>query len=154
MKVSQIMRQPVLSMREEDSLEEAARMMLEHDLRGIPVVNDHGQLTGFLSVSDFVAKDKSLPFSRFYAPQLFGKWVPKEGIERIYEEARSTSIKEVMSTKVITVSEETTVEEVVELMLRRDLNRIPVVRDGAPVGIVARYDLLKLMARDDKLEAP
>ncbi len=154
MKVSQIMRQPVLSMREEDSLEEAARVMLEHDLRGIPVVNDRGQLTGFLSVSDFVAKDKSLPFSRFYAPQLFGKWVPKEGLERIYEEARSISVKEVMSTKVVTVSEEATVEEVVELMLRRDLNRIPVVRDGAPVGIVARYDLLKLMARDDKLKAP
>ena len=152
MKVSQIMRQPVISLREDDSLEEAARVMLEHDLRGVPVVNDRGQVTGFLSVSDFLAKDKCFPFSRFYAPQLFGKWIPKEGIERIYEEARSTPVKEVMSTGVVSVSEDATLEEVVELMLRRDLHRIPVMRDGVPVGIVARYDLLKMMMQEGKLK--
>ncbi len=152
MKVSQIMRQPVISLREDDSLEEAARVMLEHDLRGVPVVNDRGQVTGFLSVSDFLAKDKFFPFSRFHAPQLFGKWIPKEGIERIYEEARATPVKEVMSTGVVAVAEDATVEEVVELMLRRDLNRIPVMRDGVPVGIVARYDLLKMMMQEGKLK--
>lgn len=152
MKVSQIMRRPVISMREDDSLEEAARVMLEHDLRGVPVINERGQVTGFLSVSDFLAKDRCFPFSRFHAPQLFGKWIPKEGIERIYEEARSTPVKEVMSHGVVSVTEEVTLEEVVELMLRRDLNRIPVVRDGVPVGIVARFDLLKLMAREGKLK--
>jgi len=152
MKVSQIMRQPVISLREEDSLEEAARIMLENDLRGVPVINDRGQISGFLSVSDFLAKDKSFPFSRFHAPQLFGKWLPKEGIERIYEEARTTPVKEIMSAGVVIVSEDATVEEVVELMLRRDLNRIPVVRDGVPVGIVARFDLLKLMVEQGKLK--
>ena len=53
MKVSQIMRQPIISLREEDSLEDAARVMLEHNLRGIPVVNEHGKICGFLSVSDY-----------------------------------------------------------------------------------------------------
>ncbi len=53
MKVSQIMRHPIISLREEDSLEDAARVMLEHNLRGVPVVNEHGKICGFLSVSDY-----------------------------------------------------------------------------------------------------
>ena len=152
MKVSEIMRQPVISLSEDDSLEEAARIMLEHDLRGVPVVDARGRLCGFVSVSDFLAKDKSIPFTRYTAPQLFGKWLPKEGIEKIYEEARATPVKEIMSTRVVSVTEDATLEEVVELMLRRDLNRIPVVRDGVPVGIVARFDLLKIVAQEGKLK--
>lgn len=152
MKVSEIMRQPVIVMREEDTLEEAARVMLENDLRGLPVVNEQGRISGFLSVSDFLAKEKCLPFSRFHAAQLFGKWIPKDGIERIYEEARQTPVKDVMTSGVVFVTEEAAVEEVVDLMVKRDLNRIPVVRDGAPVGIIARYDLLKMIAQEGKPE--
>ncbi len=152
MKVSQIMRQPVISMLEDDTLEEAARIMLENNLRGVPVVNGQGTISGFLSVSDYLTKDKHLPFSRFHAPQLFGKWIGREGIERIYEEARTTPVKEIMSTHVISVTEDDSIEKLVGLMLDRDLNRIPVVRDGVPVGIVARFDLLRLMMQAGKSE--
>jgi len=143
------MRQPVISMREDDTLEEAARVMLENKLRGVPVVDERGKISGFVSVSDYLAKDKVLPFSRFHAPQLFGKWIPREGVERIYEEARTTPIRDIMSTNVISVTEDDPVEKVIELMMRRDLNRIPVVRDGVPIGIVARYDLLRVMVREE-----
>lgn len=145
MNVSQIMRQPVISMREQDSLEDAARVMLEHNLRGVPVVNAQGKISGFLSVSDYLAKDERVPFTKYYIPQLFGKAIDETGIEKIYQEARATPIKEIMNKNVISVTEEDSVEKVVELMLDRDLNRIPVVRDGVPVGIVARFDLLRLM---------
>lgn len=145
MKVSQIMRQPIISMHENDTLEEAARVMLENNLRGVPIVNREGKICGFLSVSDFLAKDKHVPFTRFSALQLFGKWLAHEGIEKLYEEARTTAVKTIMSEKVIAVTEDESVERVVELMVQRDLNRIPVVRDGVPVGIVARFDLLRMM---------
>ena len=145
MKVSQIMRQPVVSMTEDDTLEEAARVMLENNVRGVPIVNSEGKLTGFLSVSDFLAKDKRIPFSRVSALQLFGKWLDHEGIEKSYDEARRTPIKEVMSRTVFAVTEDETVDRVVELMVHHDLNRIPVVRDGVPVGIVARFDLLRML---------
>lgn len=145
MKVSEVMRQPVISMREDDSLEDAARVMLENNVRGIPVVNEQGQISGFLSVSDYLAKNKRLPFTKYYAPQLFGKWVESEGIEKIYEAARTTPVKEIMSVPAISVTEDDSIEKLVGLMLEHNLNRIPVVRDGVPVGIVARFDLLRLM---------
>jgi CBS domain-containing protein len=53
-----------------------------------------------------------------------------------------------MNHYVVTVTEADSVEKVVELMLHHDVNRIPVVRDGTPVGIVARHDLLRLMLHD------
>ncbi len=152
MKVSQIMRQPVISMHEEDTLEEAARVMLESGLRGLPVVNSEGKLCGFLSVSDFLAKDKHIPFTRYSALQLFGKWLGQEKIEKSYAQARTLPIKSVMTRKVFTVSEDEPIEKIVELMVNHDLNRIPVVRDRVPVGIVARFDLLRLMIQKEILE--
>jgi len=153
MKVNQIMRQPVISMHEEDTLEEAARVMLENNLRGVPVVNSEGKISGFLTVSDFLAKEKHVPFSRFSALQLFGKWLDREGLEKIYVAARTIPIKQVMRTKVFSVMEEDSVEKVVELMVDHDLNRIPVLRDGVPVGIVARFDLLRMMVQKTESES-
>ncbi len=153
MKVSQVMRTPVVVVHEDTSLEEAARVMLEHDLRGIPVVDEQGKICGFLSVSDFMAKDKSFVFARFSAPQLFGQWLPVDGIEKLYEEARTKTVGEIMSRSVVKVTEDDTIEEVIELLLYRELNRIPVVRDDVPVGIIARYDLLKLIV-EKKLITP
>jgi CBS domain-containing protein len=145
MKVSEIMRQPVVVIHGSDTLEHAAKIMLQHDVRGLPVVDDNGCICGFISVSDYLAKNKRFPFSRYSFPQLFGKWVPDEGIEGIYEEARTIAVSKVMTTPAFTIEEDISVEDLVEIMLRHGLNRIPVVRDGIPVGIVARYDLLKMM---------
>ena len=149
MNVGQIMRTPVVSIHESTSLEEAARAMLDHDLRGIPVVNQQGKICGFLSVSDFVIKDKYFVFGRQHVPQLFGNYIPREGIEELYEQARTNPVSDIMSRDVVYVTEDEPVEKVLELMLYRDLNRIPVVRDDVPVGIIARYDVLKMIADRD-----
>lgn len=145
MKISEIMRKPAIVIQENTSLEEAARIMLEHGFRGLPVVDQQGKISGFVSVSDYLAKEKYLPFSTFHCPQLFGKWVPEEGIEQIYQESRATPVKAIMSTNVAYLTEDDPVEKAVKLMLECDLNRLPVLRDGVPVGIVARYDLLRMM---------
>jgi CBS domain-containing protein len=73
-------------------------------------------------------------------------FIPREGIEKLYEQARGNPVTDIMSRTVVTVTEEDSVEKVLELMLYRDLNRIPVVRDEVPIGIIARYDLLKMIA--------
>ncbi len=145
MKVSEIMRHPVISMRENDSLADAARIMLEQNVRGVPVVNDRGTICGFLTVTDYLAREEHVPFTKYHVRELFGESLGEEAIERIYAHARHTPVKEIMSQTVISVTEDDSVERLVELMLTHDLNRIPVVRDGVPVGIVARFDLLRLM---------
>ena len=147
MKVREVMSTPVVVVQEEATLEEVARTMLDHHIGCAPVVNRKGLLVGVITESDFAAKEKGFPFSTFRAPQLLGQWISSDNVERIYEAARQLQAKEIMQPQVITVTEDQTMNDAVVLMFEHDINRIPVIRDGVPVGIVSRHDLLRLLLR-------
>ena len=144
MKVKDIMTEPVITISEDTSLQEVAQIMIEHRIGGLPVINESGELTGIVTESDFTAKEKCVPFSMFRAPQLFGTWLGNDA-EDLYARAKNIPAREVMSTSVVTVTENDSIEKVLELILKYDVNRIPVVKDRKPVGIVARRDLLRVM---------
>lgn len=146
MKVREIMVQPVVAVRKSTSLAETARLMLDHRIGCVPVVDDAGGLCGIVTESDFAAKERGIPFSTLLLPQVFNQWMPPEGVERIYQAARTTTAGDIMNADPATVSEESTIDEVVRLMLEHDVNHLPVVLDGRPVGMVSRHDLLRLMA--------
>jgi CBS domain-containing protein len=143
--VRQIMLTPVITVDEDCSLEDAAKIMLDHNIGGLPVIDNQGNLCGIVTESDFVAKEKGIPFSVYRFPQMFGEWMPHEHVERIYESARRRAVREIMSRDVITVTEVDTVETVLQKMLKSGIHRLPVVRDRKPVGIVTRHQLLRLM---------
>ena len=145
MQVKDLMSHPAITVQENTSLEEVARTMLDNDVGGVPVVNSDGELTGIITESDFSAKEKSVPFSTFSAPQILGQWISKNEIENIYHAARNRRADEIMTRRVAVISESDSVEKAAKLLLMHDVNRLPVVRDGKPVGIVARRDLLRLM---------
>lgn len=145
MKVKQMMSQPAVVVAEDATLEEVARTMLDHHVGCVPVVDRQGKMVGIITESDFAAKEKGLPFSTFRAPQLLGQWIGSDSVERIYEAARRMKAREIMRTQIVSVTEEASMNEAVELMFRYDINRIPVLRDGAPVGIVSRHDLLRMI---------
>ena len=105
-----------------------------------------GTLVGIVSESDFVGKERGVPFTAFHAPSILGQWLAKDGVERIYEAARRMRARDIMTSPVETLTEATTVTEVVRRMIRHDLKRLPVVRDGRPVGMVTHHDLLRIVA--------
>lgn len=146
MQIKEFMSQPVIVVGEDATLEEIARTMLAQNIGCVPVVDARGKISGIITESDFAAKEKGIPFSTFRAPQLFGQWLDKGTVERIYERARTMTAKEIMIHPAITVTEDQPVETALGLLLKHDVNRLPVVRDGVPVGIVSRHDLLRLMA--------
>lgn len=146
MKVRDIMKQPVVTVRDTDTLEAVAQTMLDHKVWGVPVVNGQGELCGIITDSDFATQEAWVPFTRLRAPRLFGQWIDGKQMEPMYEKARSMKAADIMSTPVITVTEDESIEMAVNQMLKRHVTRIPVVRDRVPVGMIARNDLLKLMA--------
>jgi CBS domain-containing protein len=142
---------PVVTVKEDTTVEDIAKIMLNRRIGSVIVVDKQGRVCGIVTESDFAAKERAFPFSRYRAPQLFGMWMPKDKIEEIYKIARTMTAEEIMSSPVITLTEEDTVEEVVKKMLHYDINRIPIVdKEGRPVGIVARYDLLRLISPVNK----
>jgi CBS domain-containing protein len=154
MLVKEIMTQPVIVVREEAALEEIAKTMLEHRIACVPVVNEGGAIVGVVTESDFTAKEKRVPFTRYLLPQLFGQYLSDGEVDPIYQAARSITAQEIMSTKVITVTEDDLVRVVLEQMLHHHVNHIPVVRDRVPVGIIARHDLLKMMLAEEPKKDP
>ena len=142
---SDAMAHPVITVWETADLEQVARLMLEKDIGSVVVVDDEGGMTGIVTDTDFAARKSRIPFSTFEVPQLFGQWMGKDGVEEIYRKAQSMEVGEIMTRRVLSVAEDTPVGDVVRLMLDRAIDHVPVVRDGKPVGMVARWDLLKLL---------
>ena len=144
---SDVMAHPVITVPETANLEQVARLMLEKDIGSVVVVDDEGGVTGIVTDTDFAARKSRIPFSTFEVPQLLGQWMGKNGVEEIYRKAQSMEVGEIMTRRVLSVEEDAPVGDVVRLMLERAIDHVPVVRDGKPVGMVARWDLLKLLLR-------
>jgi len=145
MRAGELMSQPIVTVGPETSLAEVARTMVDYRIGGVPVVDPQGKLRGIVTETDFAAKERGMPFSILLLSQVFSEPVPGEAIERVHREARTTAAKEIMITEVITATEDTPVDDVARLMLRYDIDHIPVVRDGALVGIISRHDFLRMV---------
>jgi CBS domain-containing protein len=140
------MTQPVVTVRRETSVADAARAMVDQMVGCILVVDLQDRLRGILTQTDFCGDQHCVLFSAEALLQKFSRPMPPEGVEQAREEARATIVEQIMVTEVITGTEETPLDEIARLMLRYDIEHIPIVRDGVPVGIVGRHDFLRLIA--------
>jgi CBS domain-containing protein len=150
MRARDMMTQPVVTVRRETRVAEVARAMVDHRVGCVLVVDLHGKLRGIVTQTDFAGDQHGVPFSMEALLQKFSRSMHPKALEQIRGEARSTMVEQIMVTEVITGTEDTPLEEIARLMLRYDIDHIPVVRDGVPVGIVARHDFLGLIAEEAK----
>ena len=147
MTVKELMTEPVVTVDENMLAADVARVMQEHDIGAVVVVDESGQLRGIVTESDFTGIGRSVPFSVALAPVLFGaRAATIAELERIYVMARQLRARQIMSDKVQTAEESEEIGAVVQRMLARNLRHVPVVRNGKPVGMLARHDILKLVA--------
>jgi CBS domain-containing protein len=150
MRAREMMTQPVVTVRRETGLAEVARIMVDRRIGCVPVVDQHGKLCGIITQTDFSPDEHGMPFSTEALLQMFSREGPPEATERAREAVRATTAQKVMTTEVITGGEDTRAEEMARQMLRYDIDHIPVLSDGVPVGIVARHDFLRMIAEETK----
>lgn len=143
-----IMVSPVITAREDTTLEDIAHMMLENRVGALPIVRADGSLAGIVTESCFAGEEHCPPFSAYRMPQLFGEWVPRAGIERIYDAGRRMIARQIMSRPVVTAASDEPISSIVSKMVHHDITSVPVVDDDVLVGIVTRHDLLKMLARE------
>ncbi len=143
MNAKEIMREPAFTVLETDHLESVASKMMENDIGSVVVVDKNGNAVGIITESEFLGHEAELPFSTFRVPKLWGKWVGVETLEDIYASARSVLASKVMNTPLVSVKEDTLVEQVAELMLHHHVKHVPVLRDKKPIGMISRHDLLR-----------
>jgi CBS domain-containing protein len=133
------------TIRPDAPIEEAARLMLLHRISGLPVIDDTAKLVGVVTEGDLLRgpanNDGGERPKRL--EMLLGSNEPNER----HRLPTLANVADVMTRPPITASEDTPVHEVVALLQRHGIKRVPVVRDGQVVGIVSRADLLRQLAR-------
>ena len=113
-----IMTRKVCTIQPEASAQEAAQLLDQMRISGLPVVDEDGKIIGIITEADIISK------------------VDREGLR----------VADIMSHEVIFVSEETSVSEIAMLLTDRKIKRVPVVNDGKLVGIVSRADIVHAVA--------
>ncbi|WP_417336215.1 CBS domain-containing protein [Halobacteriovorax marinus] len=143
MKVSEFMTKDVISCTEENTVEEAAKIMHDKGFSVMPVVDGAGALIGILTESDFVGTDANIPHALASIKKLFGQNFYFSDAEEIYKKSKVKKLGEVMTKDVTTVTSDQSLSDVISVMSHNHLKRLPVVDGGKLVGIITRKDLLK-----------
>lgn len=149
MKTSEVMTPDVITVRTETTVEEIARILTEHRINSVPVVDDEFHVIGMVSERELFLKEKGIPFSLVKLPTLFRQWVDPQRIEQIYAQCRSHTAADVMNTSVISVDADEEIGSAATIMLKNGVSSLPVVRDGILQGIVSRADILRLLTRSE-----
>ena len=143
MRAHQIMTRSVVTVAPESSILDAANLMLQRHVSGLPVVDAAGKLVGIVSEGDFIRR------SEIGTQRKRGRWLRfilgagKAATDFVREHGRKVS--EVM-TRALTVTEDTVLEEIVSTMETNGVKRLPVMRGDKLVGIVLRANLLQAVA--------
>lgn len=141
-KARDLMTHPVVVVHEEQTLGEAAKLMMDRDIRCLPVIGEAGELIGIVTEYDVTGRRAPVVGSR--KAVLAGDRIRTRGLDAAYEEARDVPIGEVMSTRIVTAGEHDPVTEVATMMIERGVRHVPVLDEaGTLVGILTRHDLLR-----------
>ena len=145
MKAVDVMSLGAATIRSDASVAEAARLMLEYRISGLPVVDAADNLVGIVTEGDFLRRLEAGTERR--RPRWLELFVGSERLADEYVHSRSRKVEDVMTRTVVTTTEDRPVEEVVELMERHRIKRVPVVRERKIIGIVSRANFLRAVAR-------
>ncbi len=123
---------------------DAANLLLENHINGIPVTDNRGGVVGILCQSDLIAQQKKLPIPSFFTlldgiiPLTFTKQMEKEAQKII-----ATTVDQAMTKNPVTVNPDTGVDAVAALMVDNNFHTLPVVEEGLLMGVVGKEDVLK-----------
>ena len=144
MRAHQIMTRSVITVTPETTIVDAANTTLRRHVSGPPVVDGAGKLVGIVSEGDFIRR------SEIGTQRRRGRWLRfivgpgKSATDFVHEHGRK--VADIMTPEPLTVTEDTSLEAIVELMEKRNVKRLPVTRSDKIVGIVSRANLLQAIA--------
>jgi len=144
MKAKDVMTEHVITVAPDASIVEALQLMLQNKISGLPVVDNGGNLVGIVSEGDFLRRSETGTERR--RPRWVEFILGPGTIAKDYVHSHARRIDEVMTADVETVGEDAGLEDVVALMEKRRVKRVPVMRGAKLVGIISRANLLHALA--------
>jgi CBS domain-containing protein len=147
--VRDIMQKTPVTVAPEASVEEVVATLRDHQLPGVPVVDEDGRCVGIVTERDLVLPDQDGDLHIPHYINLFGGTVFLEPLGRFegrLRKAFAANAADMMTREPDTVAPDTSVKEAARLIHETGHNRLPVVEDGRLVGVVTRLDVLGALA--------
>jgi len=144
MRAIDVMVRDVVTVHPDTDVAKAVKLLSEHDVSALPVVDDRGHLVGVISEADLIHRveigtEKHRPW-----------WVEAvTGASTLAEDfakSHGKRVEEVMTTDVVSATEETPLSDIAALLERRRIKRVPITRNGKLVGVVSRSNLIQALA--------
>ena len=145
-KAKDIMTKEIITVNPETEIAQAAGLLLEKRINGVPVVNDSGTLVGILCQSDLIAQQKNIPIPSLFT--LLDGYIPltlSKHLDKEVEKIAASKVAEAMTPNPVTVEPETDIERVAVLMVEKNYHTLPVIEEGKLVGIVGKEDVLRTL---------
>lgn len=152
MQAKDVMTHPVLTIGRNASVFEAARLMLQNKISGLPVVDASGGLVGIITEGDFLRRIEI--GTQIQRPRWIELLVGAGKLAQEYCSASGRRVDEIMTAEVQSVGEATGLNEVVSVMERHCIKRVPVVRAATVIGMITRADFMRALMKAAKSRAP
>jgi len=144
MRAIDVMVRDVVTVRPDTEVAEAIKLLTEHDVSALPVLDQAGDLVGILSEADLIRRAEI--GTETHRPWWSEAMTGASTLAEEFAKSHGKKVGEVMTYGVISVTEETPLAEIAALFERRRIKRVPVVKDGKLVGIVSRSNLIQALA--------
>ncbi|MER6283141.1 CBS domain-containing protein [Streptomyces sviceus] len=143
-KIGALMVEDVIAVDRDTPFKEVARLLGEHHISGLPVVDEDDRVLGVISETDLMLRQARSPA----APSALGRL--RRGVRSTAAKSRARTAEGLMTAPAVTVRADATLPEAARLMAHRRVERLPVVdEEDRLVGIVTRRDLLEVFLRAD-----
>jgi CBS domain-containing protein len=140
-----IMTTALVAVGPDQTIADVIRCMTGHHVSGVPVIGPGGALLGIVTEGDLLRRAEIGTAAKRSSVLAF--LLGNGRLASEYVEAHTRAVADVMTKDVATVGPDATLAEIVALMERRRVKRLPVLRDGACVGIVSRADIVAALGR-------
>jgi len=146
LKAKDIMSKEVITVYPDTEITQAARLLLDKHISGLPVVDKEGILKGIICQSDLIAQQGKIPLPSFFI--LLGGTIPLTSSQQIEKEVKkmaAITVSEAMTLDPQTVDPETNLEDIATLMVKNNIHTLPVLDRGCLVGIIGKEDILRTL---------
>jgi len=152
MKAQDVMVRDVVTVGPDTEVSEAVALLVKHDISAVPVLNGDDNLIGILSEADLLEREEI--GAEHHHPWWIETLMPASKLAEEFAKAHGKKVSEVMSTNVITASEDTQVSEIAALLERHRIKRVPIVKGNKVVGIVSQSNLIQALASSKPASEP
>ena len=150
MYIKDIMTKDVITVREDDTVEKCANLLITHDLSGLPVLDANGKVKGMVTEGDLIRRA-----SRIQGPaalEVLGGIIYLDSPKKFFDDIKNSMgnlAENVMTKNVITISPDNEIEDAATLLVQKKIKRLPVLdEEGNLIGIVSRKDIMEYLFQD------